>query len=191
MTQAADVPFEDAQAALAHCWQMLVRASRDRKAEWRTPVLATVGLDGAPRARVLVLRKVEPGAGLLWLHTDVRASKIAELRAEPRAALTFWDSRRALQLRVEGLARIESDPAVLAEAWARVPEGSRRNYATVAAPGSRLTDDAAYLADGAANFAVIAMRVERLEWLWLGPVVHQRGESRRGTDGWESIRLVP
>lgn len=191
MTQAADAPFEDAQAALTHCWQMLVRASRHRKADWRTPVLATVGLDGAPRARVLVLRKVEPGAGLLWLHTDVRAAKIAELRAEPRVALTFWDSRRALQLRVQGCARIESDPALLAEAWARVPGGSRRNYATVAAPGSRLTGDAAYLADGAANFAMLAVRVERLEWLWLGPVVHQRGESRRVADGWESVRLVP
>lgn len=191
MTQAADAPFDEPDAALAHCWQMLVRASRDRKADWRTPVLATVGLDGAPRARVLVLRRAEPGAGLLWLHTDVRAGKTAELRAEPRAALTFWDSRRALQLRVEGHALFESDPAVLAEAWARVPEGSRRNYATVAAPGSRQEGDVRHGADGAANFAMIAVRAERLEWLWLGPVAHQRGESRRLDDGWLSCRLVP
>lgn len=178
-------------AAAAFCWQMLVRATRDRKADWRTPVLATVGLDGAPRARVLVLRGADPQAGLLWLHTDSRSAKLAELAGEPRAALTFWDSRRALQLRVEGCARIESDPALLAEAWARVPEGSRRNYATVAAPGSPWTGDSVCAADGAANFAMVAVRAERMEWLWLGPVAHQRGESRRGAGGWESIRLVP
>lgn len=182
---------------------MLVRASRDRKSAWRTPVLATVGLDGAPRARVLVLRRCEPEAGVLWLHTDRRAVKVAELSAEPRAALTFWDSRRALQLRVEGSARIEADAAVLAEAWARVPDGSRRNYATVEAPGSPCPEDAdpsgdnagahlgANAVEGRVNFAMVAIRAERLDWLWLGPEQHRRGESRRAGAGWESRALVP
>jgi pyridoxine/pyridoxamine 5'-phosphate oxidase len=170
---------------------MLVRASRDRKSAWRTPVLATVGLDGAPRARVLVLRRVEPEAGVLWLHTDRRAAKWAELSADPRVALTFWDPRRVLQLRMEGRARLEEDAAVLVEAWARVPEGSRRNYATADAPGSPRLGDVAHVPDGRPNFAMVAIRAERLDWLWLGPVAHQRGESRRVETGWESRALIP
>jgi hypothetical protein len=154
-------------------------------------VLSTIGTDGAPRARVLVLRKAEPAAGLLWLHSDVRSAKVAELRADSRVALTFWDSRYELQLRVEGVARIESDPKLLAESWARVPEASRRSYSTADSPGSRLAGALALTGDGAGNFAMIALRAERLEWLWLGPDRHRRGESRRRDDGWDSSSLVP
>lgn len=188
--------FGDVPAAAAHCWQMLVRATRDRKSDWRTPVLSTIGLDGAPRARVLVLRKVEPQPGLLWIHTDSRSAKVAELAAEPRAALTFWDARRSLQLRVEGEAQFLTDAARLAEAWARVPDASRRNYATVQPPGSVDDGSAALPAvgptgDGESNFAMGAIRADRLEWLWLGPDRHLRGESRRQADGWESRALIP
>lgn len=187
----AGVPFADPSAAAAHCWQMLVRATRDRKSGWRSPVLSTVGLDGAPRARVIVLRKAEPVAGLLWLHTDARSAKLAELRADPRAALTFWDARRALQLRVEGRAAVDVDAALTADAWAGVPEASRRNYATVEAPGSLCVGEVFHGAPGEANFALIGVRVERLEWLWLGPDRHVRGISRRCDAAWEACALVP
>jgi pyridoxine/pyridoxamine 5'-phosphate oxidase len=170
---------------------MLVRASRDRRSAWRTPVLSTIGADGAPKARVLVLRKAEPPSGLLWLHTDRRAAKVAELRDDPRVALTFWDARHVLQLRVEGVARLESDPALLAEAWARVPEASRRSYSTLEAPGRPMAGELAFVGDGGGNFSMIAIRAERLEWLWLGPALHRRGESRRRDDGWNSVALVP
>lgn len=175
---------------MALCWRLLVRATRDRRAAWRTPVLSTVGLDGAPRARVLVLRKAEPAAGLLWVHTDVRSAKQAELAADPRSALTFWDARANLQLRIEGVARIESDAAVLAEAWARVPEPARANYARVAPPGAPAAGPIVHGEDGAANFGMIAIRAERLEWLWLGPD-HLRGAARRADDGWAATALVP
>jgi general stress protein 26 len=184
-------PFETPEEALAHCWQLLVRSSRDRRADWRTPVLSTVGLDGAPRARVLVLRRAEPGAGLLWLHADVRSAKWAELAADPRAALAFWDARRALQLRAEGVARIESDPALLSEAWGRVPEASRRNYSTIDAPGTPCAGAVGHAGDGQANFGLIAVRLVRLEWLWLGPEGHRRGEARRQGEDWLSGALVP
>jgi pyridoxine/pyridoxamine 5'-phosphate oxidase len=40
-------------------WKELGRASVDRHHAWRTPVLATVGCDGSPNARTVVLRKVD------------------------------------------------------------------------------------------------------------------------------------
>ncbi len=140
---------------------------------------------------MLVLRRAEPAAGLLWLHTDLRSAKVAELAADPRAALTFWDPRRALQLRVEGVAGFEPDPAILAQAWARVPEVARRSYCTVEPPGRRLAGEILFDARGERNFAMLAIRVERLEWLWLGPDRHCRGESRRLGEGWEAAALVP
>jgi hypothetical protein len=86
---------------------------------------------------------------------------------------------------------MESDPAALADHWARVPEGSRRNYATVEAPGRPCAGPVALSEEGFPNFAVIAIRAERLEWLWLGPAGHRRGASRRKPGGWASVGLVP
>ncbi len=39
-------------------WAQLQRASVDRHHEWRTPVLASNGLDGSVQARTVVLRRV-------------------------------------------------------------------------------------------------------------------------------------
>lgn len=155
------------------------------------PVLSTTDLSGAPRARVIVLRQVEPGPALLWFHTDMRSMKVPELRGEPRVALTFWDPRAALQLRVEGRSAIESDGAVLDAAWARVPAAARRNYSTVAAPGSPEAGETRYLDDGRVNFGMFSVRAQRLEWLWLGPERHIRGESRWSVSGWDAQALVP
>lgn len=187
--------FDEPEGAAAQCWQLLARASRDRRASWRTPVLATLGADGAPRARVLVLRRVDPVEGLLWLHSDRRSAKVGELCAEPRVALTFYDVRKALQLRLEGRAALVADAGVVADAWARVPEPARRNYATAEPPGSATgPGDVPLAGDGAANFALIEVTAARLEWLWLGPDGHRRGESRRlahGATGWVTGALVP
>lgn len=187
--------FDAPHTAAAQCWQMLVRASRDRKAAWRTPVLATVGADGAPRARVLVLRRVDPVAGRVWLHSDRRSAKVGELAAEPRMALTFYDARKALQLRLEGAAALVADAVAVADAWAHVPEPARRNYATAEPPGSPAgPGDIALSGDGATNFALIEVQATRLEWLWLGHEQHRRGESRRlcpAADGWLTGAMVP
>ena len=43
----------------ARVWQELQCATQDREHEWRTPVLATVGLDGSVQARTVVLRRAD------------------------------------------------------------------------------------------------------------------------------------
>ena len=43
-------------------WTELQRATVDRHHEWRTPVLATSGLDGLPQARTVVLRAADATA---------------------------------------------------------------------------------------------------------------------------------
>lgn len=62
--------------------------------------LATVGLDGAPRARV-VLWKGRSGRGL-WFFTNYESDKARELEREPRATLLFHFPERERQARVRG-----------------------------------------------------------------------------------------
>jgi pyridoxamine 5'-phosphate oxidase len=62
--------------------------------------LATVGVDGAPSARVLLLRGLD--ARGLAFYTNTASRKGLELAANPHAAATFYWPRFHRQARVEG-----------------------------------------------------------------------------------------
>lgn len=173
----------------AQVWTRLVRGVGDRHAPARHPVLATLSPDGGPQARTVVLRAADPVAGTLDIHTDLRSAKVAELRADPRAALHVWDGSAHLQTRIEALAQILSGDAV-AVIWDRVPEPSRRAYGGTPAPGLPLADPLAHdpTPDPAA-FAVLRLTVHAVDALHLGPI-HRRARFQRA-DGWTGRWLAP
>ena len=78
--------------------------------------LATVGADGAPRIRHVLLSSYDRGR--LHFHTDERTDKAAELAADPRAAATIVWPEIPRQLGVVGSVVAESE-AEQAAAYAR------------------------------------------------------------------------
>lgn len=195
--------LEEAESLL---WQRLARASKDRRAPWHTPALATVDADGAPQVRTLVLRAADRATGLVRLHTDHRAGKVRDLAGEPRAQLLFYDKAARLQLRLGGLARVEQAGTPADSAWAAATLFARRCYLAPVAPGAAAGGPTSGLpaaleqreptadesAEGRRNFSVLLLVVQRLEFLHLAVTGHRRGfmqQSRSGiwTRGW----LVP
>jgi pyridoxamine 5'-phosphate oxidase len=175
-------PPGDLGAVREEALGLLARGALDRRSAFHTPVLATVGLDGAPRARVVVLRAFCRETLSLRIHTDARSSKCAELRRDPRAGLTFYDGGRKVQLRVEGTAQMHQGDAIAQAAWSASQPMSRRCYATSPGPGTPLAaggdfalpaDDEAAAA-GQAHFVALLLTVERLEWLYLAAAGHRR-----------------
>lgn len=170
---------DDLAAALAEALRLLARGVADRRHPFHTPTLATVGADGAPRARTLVLRGCDAGARTLRLHTDRRAGKWAELLAEPRCALHLYDAGAGLQLRLAGRASLHAgdDPAA-EEAWAASRPFSRACYAVAPAPGTPVAAPPPAPRDGGAtgreNFGAIRFRWREIEWLWLAAEGHRR-----------------
>jgi hypothetical protein len=163
--------------ALADAFRLLSRGVADRRHPFHTPTLATLGADGAPSARTLVLRGFDPASRRLRLHSDARASKVAELSAEPRAALHFYDSGAALQLRLSGRVTLHLDDAVAESAWAGSRAFSRMCYAIQPAPATPCpapppspTDPEA----GRAHFCVLLFQMEGLEFLHLAATGHRR-----------------
>jgi len=188
----AEARFESLESAEQWIWQKLARACRDRRSAWRTPILATVGADGAPRARTVVLRALDGPGRRLAAHSDSRSGKIGELAARPAAALTFYDPRDQLQLRVACRASVAFEGAEVDAAWARVPDTARRNYRTLAPPGSPTENESPALSDdGRGNFAMIWLALERLEFLWLAPDRHRRGWIQWDGDDCSGSWLVP
>jgi pyridoxamine 5'-phosphate oxidase len=84
--------------------------------------LATATADGAPDARVVLLKGAD--ARGFSFYTDYRSAKGAELDANPRAALVFWWQALERQVRVAGrVERVARDEA--AAYFASRPRGSR------------------------------------------------------------------
>ena len=199
--------FAALDTALEHLWQTLGRAAHDRRSPWHTPVLASVGLDGAPQARVLVLREVSRELRLLRLHTDARTPKVAEIAADPRVSVLCYDAAARLQLRLGGRARTEVDGPVAERAWADANLFARRCYTAPLAPGvaadgptsglppelERREPTAYESLAGRGNFGTILLTVDRLEFLHLAVTGHRRGLFKwdSGSSLWTGGWLVP
>lgn len=90
-----------------------------------TMTLSTVGLDGYPSARTVLLSRFD--GTRLHFHTDGRSRKVAELAALPRAAVTLVWPEAARQLVVVG------DVAPVTDAEARAAYAARTRYLQVLA----------------------------------------------------------
>ena len=183
----------------ADVFARLGRAVKDRRSPMHTPVIATRGIDGAMKARVVVLRAFDPEAVTLRFHTDLRANKIAELKADPHIAFAFYDHQARIQIRAEGTASIHSDDAVEDMAWNASLRMSRVCYGVQPAPGVPLADaddftlpdDDAAIAAGRAHFSAVLCRIDALEYLFLRHAGHRRARLTRMADGWSGQWLAP
>lgn len=183
---------DDLAATLAEAFALLARGVADRRSPFHTPTLATIGLDGAPRARTLVLRGFDPAARTLRLHTDARSAKAQEVLADPRAALHAYDARAQVQIRLQGRVTLHRADALADAAWAGSRPFSRMCYAVEPGPGSPAALPPPAPRDpeaGRAHFTTLLFAFDRLEWLWLDAAGHRRALFTFGPDdaGW----LVP
>lgn len=157
-------------------------------------MLATGG-DGVD-ARVVVLRAADPDRAELTFFTDARAAKAGAIVAAPRVAVVAWDPTLQLQVRLHGSARIATDGAPVDAAFAQVPVGARRAYRTTVAPGTpsataAVDENGDQAGGGRANFAVITVTVDRVEWLDLAGPSHRRAAFIRADGTWVGSWLVP
>lgn len=159
-------------------WQELARATQDRHHDWRTPVLATVGVDQCPNARTVVLRQAREPVGELAFFTDGRSPKVAELQAQPQAVLVFWSVRLRWQLRVAARFEVLTHGPEVDAAWARVGQSAAAgDYLTAQPPGQPWAEGEPLAAPieapipastGAHHLAVVLARVQAMDWLALG-----------------------
>ncbi len=166
-------------------------------------VVATVGADGRPSARYVLLRLVDQRGFVFYTNYD--GAKGRELEANPRAALTFGWIDLERQVRVEG--HVEQIAAEESDAYfAKRPRGSQ--LAAWASPQSEVIPDRALIerrfADLEARYAdhdvprpdhwggyrVIPEQVE----FWQGRAdrLHDRFRYRhQAGGGWLVERLAP
>lgn len=175
------------------------------QAEVREPnamTLATLGAEGQPAARIVLLKGVDEQGFVFF--TNYESRKARELEACPRAALVFWWEALERQVRIEGtvkrVAAAESDAY-----FASRPRGSR--LGAWASDQSRPLEDRSVLEQKLAEVdaAYSGEPVPRpphwggfrltptLFEFWQGRAsrLHDRLEYTPGPDGWTIRRLAP
>ena len=193
-------PFlADLDAAREHGFDLMTKAVRLRTAPMHTPVVSTIGSDGRPRARVVVLRAFDREQQQLRFHTDIRSDKFHELDRDPRIALSFYDAQEKIQLRIEGRATLHQNDAVADNAWSASQPMSKLCYAVEPGPGREISarDDFALPRDrsesemGRAHFAAVIVTIEEVDWLWLGAAGNRRASYQFARDKIAARWMVP
>jgi len=184
----------DLREVRATAFALLSRGVADRRSPLHTPTLSSIGLDGAPRARTLVLRGFDAASRTVRLHSDRRSDKFAEILRDTRCALHGYDPTAQVQIRLEGIASLHTEDEVANAAWGATQPSSRIIYAIEPAPGMAIAAPMAAPVDqeaGRPNFGVILLHIRSLEWLFLAAAGHRRARIDWLTGEERATWLVP
>lgn len=190
------------RSILVGAWAELSLATEDPAHPWRLAGLATVGLDGAPRARTVVIRAVDPEHRLLLFHTDARSPKAGEIGRDPRASLLLYDPGRRTQLRGRGLATLHRDDDRADRLWSLANDPQRRAYRRPEPPGTPIDAAGDSLpepegpdawARARERFLAVALEVDEWDWLELGEIKHRRARFAwdRADGAWRAEWIAP
>jgi general stress protein 26 len=96
--------------------QELLRIAREVMQKARYATLVTVGADGHPQARVV--DPLAPEADMsVWIATRPATRKVAEIKADPRVTLLYFDAAGPSFVTLLARAELVSDPAHKAAHW--------------------------------------------------------------------------
>ncbi|WP_396331406.1 pyridoxamine 5'-phosphate oxidase family protein [Burkholderia anthina] len=199
----SDIASESLAQTYDRLWSCLESGVSVQRSPFTMLQAATLGLDGAPKVRTIVLRQVSRADRLLSFHTDVRSEKVAELRRDPRIAIVANDLDALVQIRAEGTVSICDDDAQRRAIWQssrphtlllyRAPlrpgtpieSPAEAHIAASQSPGAALTDD------GYRNFCLLHVKLTRIDWLDLARSGHRRAVFDLNDDGYEGRWIAP
>ena len=172
-----------------NCWQMLSSAVSDRKHPMRSMVVGSVSGSMA-QIRTVVLRKVEIETKKIYFHTDIRSSKIEDIKQTGQLSWLAYDQTQRTQIRLCGATILHHGNDIAKTQWNLTQHHSRRNYLLPEGSGKKETEDFKILKDklsdfsytleeseaGFQNFVVVETSVEKLDWYY----AHHTGNRRAG-----------
>ncbi|HMS20672.1 pyridoxamine 5'-phosphate oxidase family protein [uncultured Sphingorhabdus sp.] len=180
--------YNDLHLSIAEARRLIEAGADSRHAAAHHPVVATIGSDGSPSQRVMILRHVDWQKRCLRFHTDARSTKLEDLAKNSTASVLIYDPEPKIQLRLSGSAIVHREGAAFDAAWHQSTNFARRCYLAEQAPGivvaqptsglpewveGRQPDDAE-IAPARDNFAILLFTFHSLEWLYLANSGHRR-----------------
>ncbi len=166
-------------------------AAENSSHPFRYFTLATSDFNNIPRLRTVVLRDIDDSLNMM-IYTDERSKKIANIQANNRVSLLFYDQKRLLQITVKARAEIITDETIIQQIWSRIPEKSKRDYTTELSPGIEIKkpEEVDYL-EGKHFFSAIRISPVRIEYLRLKRPNHIRIVFKKENNDWKGTYIVP
>lgn len=151
----------------------------------------TAGAGGSPDLRTVVLRQVTEDFKLR-IYTDGRSQKVSQLKKNNTVSLLFYHPKKLLQIKITGEVRQITDQDELKKYYSGVQPSSRKDYTTVQAPGSELSnpDEVAYL-DTINYFTILEINPNHLEFLQLKRPNHIRIAFSKIEEDWKGQFINP
>lgn len=184
-------------------WVDELRAALDREqsnaagAIPRVATLATVDRSGAPHARGVICRRIEPDGQLLFA-SDARSDKNLHVRGEPRVEVVFWLPSVQTQFRAAGEMRVTSvgqDEPLRRALWRELTDASRALFLWPT-PGIAVAADEVYPRAVSpdvlppATFEVLTLKPAQVERLNVATFPHRRRRWRADSN-WSGVDVNP
>ena len=167
------------------------RAVNDKKHPFRYLIFSSLG--AKVRSRYVVLRSYQSDNSFV-VYTDSRSSKVEEIRQNPEVHLLFYNSRKQVQVLVEGICDTENNPAIRQSLWLKVQGNAQKSYNTTLPPGAVITTpETGHQVKAEMDdeyFEVLNIQPVKIEVLQLNRSKHLRASFYK-ENNWEGSWLVP
>ena len=185
-------------------WKLLNEGLRNRDASFHIPVFVC-GEKNKFDSRIVVLRGVSETEKKIWFHSDIRSNKVKVLKSNSEANFLFYDKSEKVQLRINGVSKINYKNDITLDSWKKTAHMSRQCYLGDKAPGSDVAvatsgltedvDNLKYTIEeseiGYENFCVIETYIKSIEWLYLAAKGHRRAYFSLKNNSLEKKWLIP
>ena len=178
---------DDTLSALAH-------AAIDPSSHFRTAAVASIGHDGTPQVRTMIIRAFDQKTHTLKVFTDARSPKVLGFERNSDVQLLFYDPDTRVQMRVSGRVTLHIDDEQTRRLWSAVPEYGRGDYLSRQPPGEQI----AHPGDSWRNnelgdqyFAVLEITIREIDWLKLSAQGHKRALLTWDDDKYSARWLAP
>ena len=155
----------------------------------------------------MILREVKSDIRMMRFNTDMRTSKVSDISNSQPISILAYHPEMKIQMRLAGMAKVESDSAAADAAWDRASLYGKRCYLADPSPGSPVNlptsgldpliegrkPEAEEVLSARQNFGVLLAEINQIDWLYLAHTGHRRAEFRWNSTSaeWDSGWLVP
>lgn len=173
---------------LKSCETEWIKTKSKKNHPFRWFTLSTVGTDGLPQARIVVLRHFDAASYTFTLYTDQRTPKVKALQHQQKVELLFFDAKKWVQIRVGAtLKEMKKNE----EKYQQQHEKAQKDYTTKVAPGTKIKSMDAIEYGDENHFYELIFEADTIDYLKLKRPNHQRAYFERKDQKWEGSFVAP
>ena len=166
-------PFTSAEEFAIYCAKSLKEAPKRRRSAFKyfsLNTLSSVNDVLYPQSRMVVLREVFKNFDFN-IYTDSRTEKVVSLESHKEASALFYDPKKMIQIRLEGVLEKVEDSQNYFES---LNDQQKRDYQTKMAPGSQTDSFKTIHESEGGYFQILRFHAQRFDLVQLHSEGHRR-----------------